>query len=323
MTEINRGADGIIYSIKDPKNGSVIIKKYIDKPKDMYSLNRIRRIHNEALILAELKKLIDAKICPNFAYMFETNIKYNETIATQYYPLDYIKRYSPYIMQCSYDITLQDFIKVWHPFKEYKSIIFQIYMGIYTFQKYLSGNHNDLLGNNIFIKYINKDIKFLYKLSDVGPSASSSANYLIKTYGYHVVLGDFGLAKIRKPIKRSDFDYLANLAGYITYYIDTNKNNFVINEDAPDIKSLIKKLRRYDKNRPIKRNLYLYLLETGQYSPSLMRNIVILTKKIQILLKSMGINNNVIDANDINLSDFASNIKDKGIDRSTTYVWTI
>jgi hypothetical protein len=302
--EIGRGADGIIYSEYNEKYGQVAIKRYINKPKDNFYLNRLRRIRNEALILMEVKKLIERKICPNFAYIYKTKIKYLPDNMDNKGDKDI-----SYIMQCKYDITFQDFLKTWHPVYLYKSIIFQIIAGILALQKHLSGTHGDLLGNNIFIKYINKDITFSYQINN--------QTYYIKTYGYLVVLGDFGLAKIRQPITKSDFTYLANLPGIISYYSDSKPVD-IIKDDG--LEMLIKKLRRYDKDRPINRQVYLYLYQTGKHVPKLSDKLTTLINKLTKLINDgIGIKVDTIQADTLNLSEY----RRKNARITASYHWKI
>ena len=312
--EIGSGADGIIFSTYDKQYGQVILKRFKNKEKDEFYANFLRRIRNEVIILSRLKQLIHNKICPNYAYMFKTNIKLGSKIVL--YDYNYNDYKCSYIMQCKYDITLQDFLKTWHPFHVYKNILFQIIYGLYVFQKYLHGTHNDLLGNNIFIKYIDKDVDFLYFVDN--------NKYLIKTYGYHVVIGDFGLAKLGLHHKqKSDFGYLARLPGIISYYNDTNDigNVIIISMvEDPTTKLLVKKLRRYDKTRPVERNVYLHLYEKGEYVPALTKNYTILINKLTRFIASINMSINSIKVDELDLRPFyVKNNKSSGI----IYEWSM
>jgi hypothetical protein len=311
---LGEGSSGIIYEEYHDKYGPVAVKRYKNE-KHMY---------NEVKILRAVKQLITKNVCPNFAYMYSTNISTRPSTIISTRPSTIISTKThlknAYIMQRKYDINLQDFIKTWHPLRVFKSILFQILMGMLVFQTYLSGSHRDLLGNNIFIKYVNKDENYCYNVN--------STNYFIKTYGYQAVIADFGVSVIGKPIRYTDFRYLARLPGILSYYNDANNgraiakkyHNMIENNERDDvldeehaikIKTIIYKLRKNDDKRLVSRKLYLYLYYYTKYIPKLNQKTMQMILNLQRIIDDIGLKPDTLLLTTLNFSSFANKCGNK------------
>lgn len=304
---IAEGKKGRVFKIRE-----YIVKKFKPEINDNGYVNSI---HNEAYILYKLKTLIEDGITPNFAYMIKTNIKY---LPLKYHPDDnyYILKNKPYIKLCNYDTTLRHFIKTCDNYKIYKSILIQLIFAIKTFQYHLSGYHGDLQLSNIFIKSIDKNAIYEY--------IYDKKSYICPTYGYLVVIGDFGLSKINKPIIKTDFKYLYRLPYYISY--DYNKNPYNIDRYKSnlryteivslisilpnnkermelDIEREIREVQRYDKERNINRHIriYMFMIKKGYYIPKHTKKIIKLCDKLEKFMEEINLTPDVINADDIKL----------------------
>lgn len=153
---IGEGDKGIAYNISSTKCGSIVMKKFktSEEKNGMFT---------EIFLLQQVKKLIDDYICPNFVYYY----LHNDT----------------YILMEHADGNLEDFLSTVHEKKIYKSMFFQICVGILCLQKYLKTFHNDLSPGNILFKKISENIIFMYNINGV--------KYYVPTYGYLFVISDF------------------------------------------------------------------------------------------------------------------------------------
>jgi hypothetical protein len=88
-----------------------------------------------------------------------------------------------------------------HTDDEWKSFIFQFWVGVYTLQKYLKLVHNDLrLGNVLFHKIKKTDEYWKYTIDDI--------EYYIPNEGYVFVIWDFGSSNLIdiQPINKTKLD---------------------------------------------------------------------------------------------------------------------
>jgi serine/threonine protein kinase len=185
LTQINKGGQSNIFKLEKKDCGIAIVKKYLDKVD-------IKDIENEINNLKLVNKLIE-NVCPNFIYM---------------YHYSYEKKYI-IVEYCDGDLESL-FIKNILNENIFKSILFQLLYGIYAMQT-IGIIHNDLKYRNIFYKKTSQEYLY-YKIGE--------DIYKIKTYGYLVLIADFGLSiHVKKNIKEIIKEY---------YYLPLSNHNSII-----------------------------------------------------------------------------------------------
>ena len=103
--------------------------------------------------------------------MYDYDVK-NNIIYLEYIDTDLRKAYNNSIIKINESILY--------------SLLFQILYAIMCYSHFAKKIHRDLQPNNIFIKYIDKDSVFIYKINNI--------NYYVPSYGYLFMIGDFGLS---------------------------------------------------------------------------------------------------------------------------------
>ena len=235
---LGEGTDGIAYKIETKKCKLAVIKKY--KPNPSNKINRIHRIINETKISLLVRNLIIKNICPNFIYMYHSTI-------THKIKNNFLNNDNMFILLEYCDTDLKKFLD--GPLmltKVYDSIIFQILIAIYAFQTYYTGIHYDLAPNNIFIKYINKNIVNNYNINGI--------DFYVPTYGYLVLMADFGFAYTEKTHPNK---------------IDKIKEKIARNEDYKYLRDIYKAIIKkwlFDKKGLYTSNDYLNLIDPRYYN---------------------------------------------------------
>lgn len=178
---IGKGGQGKVYKIKaidlvatenelqhndscnTKKCGYIVIKIVKKNPK----VN-----NNELKIISYCKDIIDKHISPNFLYFYGVNSIANYNIIMSEYA----------------DGNLEDWLKTFHSYSEWRSFLFQFLIGVLCVQTKLKAYHSDLKPKNIFYKKLaNRTLSFDYEIIDGG-----KREYIVPTYGYLYVLADFG-----------------------------------------------------------------------------------------------------------------------------------
>jgi hypothetical protein len=176
INKLGEGMSGYVYLKYENTCGSIVIKKFKKLKTDFL------KIETECKILNLVKKVIDNFICPNLIYA--------------YYAI--YNKIEPLVIMEYIDITFSQFAKNDYLMHIFDVIIFQILMGVLCIEKSLKINHYDLSKNNIFIKFINKNTVLKYNIN--------GTEYYVKTYGYLVLLGDFGSANFIKTKRNRVID---------------------------------------------------------------------------------------------------------------------
>lgn len=304
---IGKGRSAEVFLVSHPIYGPVAVKRYKYKKNDDHERKFIR-IHNEVKILHKLTKLAD--ICPNFCGILETNIKSSDIYNPR---CNYILTRKPYIIMPLFDITLHKFQLNYHAKKIYKSILFQTCIALICLQKYINTRHGDIHQGNIGIKYINKDTVINYIIN--------GRNYAVKTYGYQVILSDFGAGDLNTPNSDGDLKRLSMFWRDIIYYYYLS--NFDLKTDVK-VKEALAKLRKididdikqkwdwYDKTNGkgiVDYKLFVHLIENAalcgfDYMSSLSDKYASLIKYLINLLEDININRHVINYSDFRLCHF-------------------
>jgi len=184
----NSGKEATIYKIKI-NDGYYIFKLY---HHNFIKIEDTISFENEKYVLSITKKCIEDNICPNYIYCYKVP---QEKYKYQYALLEYA------------DGTLYDFFKKFKCTEEntklyeniIKSILFQILVALLVLHEKYNIAHNDLHLKNIFYNKIDTNITFNYKINDI--------TYTIETYGYLIMLGDFGHSTSYKILKEKKNEY--------------------------------------------------------------------------------------------------------------------
>jgi serine/threonine protein kinase len=185
LPQINQGGQSRIFKLEQQNCGIAIVKIY----KDTINIDEIK---NEIENLKLVKSLL-INNCPNIIYLYDYS---------------YEKKYI-LIEYCDGDLETL-FLKNELEQNVLKSILFQILCGIYGLQT-IGIIHYDLKYRNIFYKYITDEYIY-YKINNV--------LYKIKTYGYLILIADFGLSKhINTDIKNIINEY---------YYLPLSNHNLLL-----------------------------------------------------------------------------------------------
>ena len=190
---IGSGYTSDVYELSN----EFIVKIYKDK---IIARNFIKKLNNllEIYVNKKINNIISNNICPNFVNCYMSSEK----------PTFFILEKE--------DGDLKEFLKniihqnninkdnIKHYVKLFKTMIFQILIGILYLNNYLDIYHNDLKTNNIFFKKINENTVFKYIFND--------NIYYIPTYGYLFMIGDFGsslssiyVSKIKSVIDTDEY----------------------------------------------------------------------------------------------------------------------
>jgi serine/threonine protein kinase len=274
INKLAEGSFGYVYLKYENTCGSLVIKKFKKIQRDSSI------IKTECKILNMVKKAVDDFICPNFIYA--------------YYAI--YNKIEPLVIMEYIDITLGQFAKNEYSLHIFDVIIFQILMGVLCMEKSLKINHNDLGKDNIFIKFINKDTVLKYNINGI--------EYYVKTYGYLVVIGDFGISTLKKSqIKNNTLEYRFATSlnmSFLKCKLRTNKIDtvdklmyYII--DKKIVPTIQKKYEEYiEKANKRYDDIHLrYKEKTSEYVDSMIFNRMI---------KYLFFDNNYIDVKDV-LSD--------------------
>jgi len=211
LPEINHGGQGAVYKLDKKDCGIAVVKKYFDNTD-------IEDIKNEISGLLLVKELIN-DVCPNFLYL---------------YHYSYDKRYI-IVEYCDGDLESL-FLKNELPENVFKSLLIQVLCAIYAMQT-IGLVHYDLKYRNIFYKKTT-DEHISYKINNI--------IYNVPTYGYLVLIADFGLIKVIKDDMKKVIDeyyyyplYSHNILSII-YTVIKDKINI-------DKYVLLNKLNEYNK----------------------------------------------------------------------------
>jgi len=198
--------DGIPLSIKTTLLNSV--------NKDMYSKHvRTNDIYIEAVILELCKILNYERICPNVPLSFGSYI----CNACEIMP----RQEDKCLMILSEYATLGDLenflkrmycnvLKYFTKEEVIMNLLFQIYAGLYSLQKYFNITHHDLHGKNILVHKL--DIKPKNGKHEYIEYKIDGYKYYIPNLGFFVTIWDFGYATIPNKLMRKDLTrYYTNL----------------------------------------------------------------------------------------------------------------
>lgn len=179
----------------------------------------------------------------------------------------------------------------------FKSILFQLLYGIYAMQT-IGIIHNDLKYRNIFYKKTSQEYLY-YKIGE--------DIYKIKTYGYLVLIADFGLSiHVKKNIKEIIKEYyylpLSNhnsiIIKNILYRNNIKIDNFIITNYLKEFNNVKKEI--YSKKKDYKEFSKLYY--------NLLENKYIDYKKLQVRLDNLLIKEKKYIKWIENYNDFLDNI---------------
>ena len=235
LPQINKGGQSKIYKLEQQNCGIAIVKKYLD------SVDK-SDIENEIKNLLLVKSIINT-MCPNFIYIYDYS---------------YEKKYI-IVEYCDGDLESL-FIKSELSENIIKSILFQILCGIYTLQT-IGIIHYDLKYRNIFYKKTSDEFIY-YKINNV--------IYKIQTFGYLILIADFGLTKyiktdIQNIIKEYYYLPLYNhnllLLKYIIVNKKTNLDKFIIHDKIKNYFKLKKEIfsENIKFNKKLSKLFYLSL----------------------------------------------------------------
>jgi hypothetical protein len=177
------------------------------------NVNTYNVLIKEIIIMNKIKNIIDNNTCPNFLYLYYSNVLLQKLLndKKEIYNIDSIDIYklnlkSHYNVTDCYDGTLDDFFSEEHDIELYKSCVFQICVAVYCMQKYIGIYHNNLNTKNILFKFIDKHIVLNYNINNV--------KYYVPSHGFLFVITNFEesvfITKENFKLNR-DFKYLKKL----------------------------------------------------------------------------------------------------------------
>jgi serine/threonine protein kinase len=257
LIQFDKGGQGSIFKLEQKDCGLAVVKTYNDI-KTKYSKEAMNAEVNALLMV---KKIIP-KMCPNFIYLYDYDYD-KKRILLEYADGDLLKLFKTTILDKNI----------------LKGIIFQILIGVYALTK-LNLIHNDFKYDNIFYKKTTQT-HLCYIINGV--------KYIIPTYGYLVLIADFGQSKLRTSSDKNGEMYYYTLIRPVMYYliklITPNLNNIsdVIQFVEPKYKQLMMNkinILPEGKKRTHRRTLkYLYFgLKFGYIKYETIYNFVINNK---------------------------------------------
>jgi hypothetical protein len=187
---IGSGYTSDVYELSN----ELIIKIYKDK---IIAKNFTRELNSllEININKQINNVITNNICPNFVNCF---------VSLEKPTLFILEKEDGDLKDFFKNITIVNNNNINHYIKLFKTMFFQILIGLLYLNDHLGIYHYDLQSNNIFFKKINQNTVFKYIIDD--------NVYYIPTYGYLFMIGDFGsslssihLSKIKYVIGNNNY----------------------------------------------------------------------------------------------------------------------
>jgi hypothetical protein len=168
----------------------------------------------EIMVMKLARYIIRDNICPNFPIY----IKYVFCKDCSFKNKDLKKQFKNSGLQSEYCIMmlneyasggdLHNWCKVNHIDGEFISLFFQIYVALYTMQKYFNMTHHDLHLGNVLVHNVRRE-SINYKIDD--------KDYIIDNHGYLFVLWDFGYCRIPEKLESKKWNKE-------NYYTDAKHN---------------------------------------------------------------------------------------------------
>jgi serine/threonine protein kinase len=194
LKSIGEGKSGVVYIVK---NNCGVIKIYKDRIHK--NKNFLDKIKKEIQMSQIIRDIIKKNICPNFIYSYLE--KYNES--QSYIVMEQATNDLRHLFNVIEKHRQNKKIDYDQQSEIYKSIFFQIIVGILCMHKIIGINHNDLSLTNIVYKKINKNIILKYIIND--------KTFYVRTYGYLIMIIDFEYMVKIKNNKNYDFRQLSNI----------------------------------------------------------------------------------------------------------------
>lgn len=173
--------------------------KYISKPFDFKTLNHSHTF-SELHFLRILTLLVKQNICINVPVLHRFFICDNCKFDNKYVNQDEIANKCLILVTDLAEYTLKSFLEEPHTLEEIYSAYLQIYIGIYTINKYFGIIHHDLHADNVLVHKIKAGGYWEYKIE--------KKTIRIPNYGYLFVLWDFGYSRIPDIIEPATLEWL-------------------------------------------------------------------------------------------------------------------
>jgi hypothetical protein len=145
----------------------------------------------DAIAAQMVSSLYENNVSPHFPFvyanhLFPQNKDMKEVLIMEYLPLDLIQE-----------------MKRWCFVDFYFSIFIQIAAAILCYQEHCNMTHNDLHASNIRMRKVDyhSSLHYRFQKKDVDGSILSELHFKVPTFGYEVVIIDFGRANIGKFYK--------------------------------------------------------------------------------------------------------------------------
>lgn len=203
LVEFDKGGQGSVFKLEQKDCGLAVVKSYFENKDDIENKEE-DTMKREVNALLMVKRLIK-HICPNFIYLYDYDYD-KRRILLEYADGDLLKLFKTTILDKN----------------AIKSIIFQILIGVYALIK-INLMHNDFKYDNIFYKKTTQTY-LCYNINGV--------KYNIPTFGYLVLIADFGKSKMREPNEKSEYFFYTLIRPITHNLVKLLKQNL---HDATDV----------------------------------------------------------------------------------------